>query len=598
MRGSSPAGLLTRQFFRRLLDNDLLSPQSDGGQNLGVILGILASPGIVYTALLLLIYFNPLSGPAQRLIFALPDKLLLIGGPMLLMALVTVVQWDALSLDARDLAIVGPLPLSSGQVIRAKLASLAVFVLLFGVAVTAIPTIMYPPLIFATLQIGFGRVFLLIAVQALVAIAATVFGFLAILAVRELLRTILGFRLFKRVTTLVQFVLALSLVTGLLLAPGLASRTGQWIDTRSSALAVCPPAWFLGLQERLVAPIVLGAPGLDQPRSFEIWSAAVNDRARRQYQSYAPLFDELATLALVAFAIALVAGIGGHLLHARDATRLAPAARRRRSTVRRALVGLVVRIFLRAPASQAGFFFTLQTLGRSAVHRLYLAGHLALAVAFSVLFVASASARGAMTRGAPPSAFLLAVPMVLSFFFIIGLRQAFAIPAELGANWVFQMYAGPQRRPYLAGVRRAVQIVLLPALMAVFIPLSAVIWGVQAAVVHYASGLVASWILLEFALASLESLPFTCSHVPGSANLKTWWPVYGIVFLFSTLGLALVERAALRSTATSLVLLVGLAIAFAGAIAWRRSIERRQSVELVFEEQPEGAQELGLQALW
>ena len=41
---------------------------------------------------------------------ALDDKTLLLGGAMILMALVVVVFWDALALDERDLAVLAPLP--------------------------------------------------------------------------------------------------------------------------------------------------------------------------------------------------------------------------------------------------------------------------------------------------------------------------------------------------------------------------------------------------------------------------------------------------------------------------------------------------------
>jgi hypothetical protein len=262
------------------------------------------------------------------------------------------------------------------------------------------------------------------------------------------------------------------------------------------------------------------------------------------------------------------------------------------------LVRAVVGAMARAPVSQAGFFFTLQTLARSPLHRLYIAGHLAFGVAFSILFITSASTRGGLARGAPPSVFLLGLPTVLSFFLIVGLRQAFAVPAELRANWIFQMYAGPHRLEYLAGVRRAIQVTLLPALLALFIPLAAILWGFPAAAVQYAAGLLASYVMLEVQLANLPNLPFTCSHVFGSANLKTWWPIYGIAFLFCTIGFAALERAALHSTQGSLILVAGVGLTFGAVTAWRRSLDRRQSIELVFEELPEGAQELGLQALW
>jgi hypothetical protein len=39
---------------------------------------------------------------------------------------------------------------------------------------------------------------------------------------------------------------------------------------------------------------------------------------------------------------------------------------------------------------------------------------------------------------------------------LVGVRHAFAIPAELRANWVFSMAWNGEMRPFVAGVKRAV----------------------------------------------------------------------------------------------------------------------------------------------
>ena len=45
---------------------------------------------------------------------------------MLLLAMVAVVAWDGLALDARDEAILGPLPIPRAVIVRAKLSAMAV----------------------------------------------------------------------------------------------------------------------------------------------------------------------------------------------------------------------------------------------------------------------------------------------------------------------------------------------------------------------------------------------------------------------------------------------------------------------------------------
>ena len=60
---------------------------------------------------------------AEKQAMALDDKTLLIGAAMILMGLLTAVFWDALALDERDLAVIGPLPVRPAVVLAAKAAA-------------------------------------------------------------------------------------------------------------------------------------------------------------------------------------------------------------------------------------------------------------------------------------------------------------------------------------------------------------------------------------------------------------------------------------------------------------------------------------------
>ena len=56
------------------------------------------------------------------------------------------------------------------------------------------------------------------------------------------------------------------------------------------------------------------------------------------------------------------------------------------------------------------------------------------------------------------SAALLSVPLVLSFFTLVGLRILFTIPSELPANWVFRMTEQKDTARYLRGVRHVMRL--------------------------------------------------------------------------------------------------------------------------------------------
>ena len=49
---------------------------------------------------------------------------------------------------------------------------------------------------------------------------------------------------------------------------------------------------------------------------------------------------------------------------------------------------------------------------------------------------------------------LLAVPLTLSFFAVSGLRAAFNLPAELRANWIFQICESEDSMPHMRAARK------------------------------------------------------------------------------------------------------------------------------------------------
>jgi hypothetical protein len=65
--------------------------------------------------------------PGQAAVSSLDDKFFYISLSMLTVALLAVAQWDALVVDARDSAILDPLPVRPVVVRRAKLAAVAIF---------------------------------------------------------------------------------------------------------------------------------------------------------------------------------------------------------------------------------------------------------------------------------------------------------------------------------------------------------------------------------------------------------------------------------------------------------------------------------------
>ncbi len=593
---AEPAGstrLLARHFFRRFFDNDLISPQGDGHESVAFVLAAVAVPGLLVWTFLLLGYASPFASPGQRLLGSLDHKFLYIAASMIVLALVTFVEWDALALDARDLAVLGPLPIARRTLVVAKLSALVLFVSAFAGAANALPSLLYPGLVVATLRVSVWRVAVLVAIHAGVTTAAGAFGFLAVLALREVLRAVLGARHFRRASTVVPFAGVLGLVTVLLLLPGLSSRIAGTVLTRGGpAEYLSPPMWFLGLYETLASGLILGSPGIGTPGPLDLWTVETNRAAVAAYLTHAAALHHLAAIAVAALAVTALVAIGGFLLEARRLASTPESRATKGGWLRRGLSALAARVVVRHPVSQAGFFFTLQALVRNPAQRLSMAGYLAVAVAISAVTVAPVDIRHLLATAAL-SRRVLVLQMVLSFFLLAGLRFVFNVPAELRANWVFQACWTGDLKRYLHGVRRAVAVAVLLPLFAAFVPLHALVWGPRVAAVHFTCGWLAALILSEALLLHFCKLPFTCSYLPGQGRLRALWPVYLFAFSVYTYDFVTVERWALETGARSAGLIAGLCGLLAAMVGWRFWLFRRRPAA-GFEELPDEMAQLQL----
>ena len=82
--------------------------------------------------------------PGQAAVLSLDDKFFYLALAMIVTALVAASQWDALAIDARDAAILEPLPVATGTIRRAKMSAVAILGAAVAVAVNAFPSIVFP----------------------------------------------------------------------------------------------------------------------------------------------------------------------------------------------------------------------------------------------------------------------------------------------------------------------------------------------------------------------------------------------------------------------------------------------------------------------
>src|SRR5664279_5485733 len=138
---------LSKLFFGRFLDNDLISLDGDTKGTLLGVLGLIAAPGLFVPMFEFVMYSSvPLCDQPwwARDLVAAADKVLHIGLSMTVLGVVTVLEWEALLPDRRDYAVLKPLPVGMGTLLTAKVWALAKFWLVFTVLLNGASTVLFP----------------------------------------------------------------------------------------------------------------------------------------------------------------------------------------------------------------------------------------------------------------------------------------------------------------------------------------------------------------------------------------------------------------------------------------------------------------------
>jgi hypothetical protein len=587
--------LVTRLFLRRLVENDLIASHTDRHETLAVLCAIVLSVPIFVTFFISTEYlaaFIQLPGPAA--LSALSDRFLFISASIAVSTLAALMVWDALALESRDAAILGPLPIPAHTITRAKLAAAMLFGTVFAVALNAVPSVLYPLFLTMNMRGMGGRGILqLIGGHATSVVMAGLVGFFGVLATRSVLRLAIGERIFRSVSTIVQSSLVVFAVTALLFAPTVRKTTvREWVAGATPARWPARPVlWYLGVNETLAGYIVAETPVVPPPRSSLVeFRRREDDSSRAAYRLLVPRFPELARRAWLSAPAVVCLAIATFLWSNRRLPEYASPGRSP-SRIGAAIRRMGERLTEGNPETQAGFFFTWQTLTRSARHGPIIAIAVAAGLTHLLIVLAMSGVHRLTFRSMPLG--VLGINIMLLASLIAGFRYAVTVPAELPSNWTIRMAWLGDERGYLTGVKRAgiVGTIIVPLLA--LLPLHILLLGFPIALVHSIFGLLAAIPLLDGLFLAYRQFPFACSYVP-IQNPKLLWPSGLVALLLVTYGIANVERWALAMPIRT----AGLAIAL-GAIALLIKVldrmNRRERLPVNFDERPAFAtQRLGL----
>jgi len=581
--------LLVRHFLTRFMEHDLISANADRRAVVAVVGGALTAVSLFTSVLIAAWYQLNRVPPGLTSVRSVDDRFLFVSASMLVMALLAVSQWDALSLDARDTAVLGILPIPKAVIIRAKFYAVAVLAAGTAVACNLAPTLFRFASVPINLPIRGRDTLILVLAHAVSTFSAGAFGFLAIFGLREALMAVFGQDRFRSISSALQAALLVVLASTLLLLPGSSMNvahkwsTGEGVVTRS-----LPPAWFVGLNETLAGAVIDDLPHY-RPQRFLV----VRERnATDLYRSLWPLYRRQSRLAIEGLvAVALLTVVAS----AWNSRRLpAPGVRHRSRSL--AITDVwkwaVARLVVTSSVQQAGFWFTLQTLPRRLNHRAALASSFAVGLSLVVFTVGERILTvHADVATVPPT--ILAVQWLLLASVLTGFRQATQVPSDLRASRTFSLAWTGDTGSYLSGVKRAAFVGLVLPILLILFAWHATVLGPAIAALHFAVGAVFSVLLIEVLFLRYHRLPFVSAYEP-TVELKSHGVLYVLVMLVLSFVLAGIERFALGAM-FRYVVLVSVAAGLGAAVTTLARVWRRSMMVVEIEDEPKlTTQSLGL----
>jgi hypothetical protein len=556
-----PRRLLVTHFVRQLLDNDLISPGADRHHVLSVTAASLITGGIFLTVFFSLKYlFNAVPSPAETALVALDDVCLMSGLSMIVLALVALVAWDRLSLDARDTAILGPLPVRPRHLAMAQLTALAIFAAVFAVALNGVPSALMSIVRVSKLRVSAFSILQIATAQAFATVAAGLLGFVAIVAARETLRLLSGSLWLRGLSTVTQSALLVMTVFALIGLPSVSSQVAhQWVEGDAEGGVPPPPVWFAGLYDWIggdqLERLPPTMPPPDSPRM-----GSILEFERRTAVRYSHLRGRLATLGLTAvraLALSTIVALGVWAWNGRRLPQAQPIGRRRRRPVRMEL------LLARGQVTRAGTQLTMRTIARSTPHRVVAAATVGLAVAFTTVCLRNVALGRILAIADVPLAVMAAQTIVLVTV-MAGMWQACRIPASLIATPSFLLAWCGDAAPYVTGVRRTAALGGVVSVLALA-PLHLVLCGVHVALWHAMVGVVMVGILSRLFFSDGFRLPLVSIYEP-SGNVMGLLPIYLAATTVVIAGIAWVEREGLQTSSSSAIFLFVLVLIWASVV--------------------------------
>jgi hypothetical protein len=534
--------VLYRVFWMRVIDLELLSADADPTRLAQQFATIFITVS-VFSALPVLLS----GGHRLSLNGRWTAEHFFIETTMTVAGLIAVLNWDCAFPDRRDVLALAPLPVRASTLLLAKVSALFAAPCLAVIAFN-LPSGVAWPLVFISGDGGmFGALRAWPAYWITIFVAGGFFVF-TVLAVQGLAANLLPRQQFLRLSAFLQAGTLCLLLSVYFLEPSLESPAALTAPENQRLLAWLPSYWFLGLFQQLNGSM---HPAL-APLAQRAWSGLAGSALGA---GAALLLSYLRMLPRIVEQPDILPG-----------ARTGPWSPRFGDSLRGAITS-----------------FTLRTLLRSRQHRMILSFYLGIGLAIVVGYVKTPRGGLGPAKTGIDITFLLA-SILMMILTILALRVVAAIPISLPANWIIRVTQVRPAPHYQRAVRFAwfvlgvtpVLLILAGSLLAVY-PWRPVLG-------HLVTMLLLGMLLVELCLYTFQKIPFTCSYLPGKANIHfVFWACLMVFLRLLNEGAKLESRMLHRPLSCMLMIL--LLAMVAAAMRWLSQVRMSLAEELVFEEE-------------
>lgn len=536
--------VLYHVFFMRVIDLELLSSDADPVRLMGQFATIFTSISFFFTLPAL---FVLMAGGHAPLPITWTLEHFFVETTMTVAGLITVLNWDAAFPDRRDVLVLAPLPVQTGTLFLAKVAALFAGPTLAMTAFNIFSGFAWPLIFGLSNGSGWDLIRAPIAYWITITLAGA-FIVLAVLAVQGLAANLLPRQLFLRLSALLQAGALCLLLSVYFLEPSLESPAALTAPQNQRLLTWLPSYWFLGLFNQL--------NGSMHP--------ALAPLARRAWIGLA--------LSALGAGTALLLSYFRMLPKVVEQPDILPATRAISWSPR-----------LGSSLQTAITLFSLRTLLRSRQHRMILSFYLGIGLAM-VLGYSRTPFAGLEPVKTGISTTILLASILMMILTLLAIRVVASIPISLRANWIIRVTQAHPAHHYQRAVRLSwLALGVIPVLLILAGPLFAA-YPWQPVLGHLATMLFLGIVLIELCLYTFQKIPFTCSYLPGKANIHFAFWACLLVFIRLLKDAANFESHTLQHLFPSILMVLTLATIAAGIRALSK-ILTSPTEDLLFEEE-------------